>query len=241
MCTDCAQNSSISEIYPSVFSREWNSSGMELAEIMTADSLVEQLVRKAQECDSDAFAELTSLYQRRVEALVASRMVPALRKKLPVEDAVQETFSRALESIDRFRWCGEDSFMKWLGTIARNVIARAARNNKVSTNFELVREVPGSGTSPSRLARREERFDRLEQALKALTPDQRKVIRLSRIDGLKIRDIAQRLGKTPDAVQQLIVRGLRSLRRNFGDTESFHLPDRELGSDSSGSNDEAGD
>ena len=82
--------------------------------------------------------------------------------------------------------------------------------------------------SPSRLAQRGERLDRLEDALKKLTPDQRDAVRFSRLEGLKVREIADRMGKTPDAVQQLIVRGLRSLRRNFGDTESLHLPDRHL-------------
>jgi DNA-directed RNA polymerase specialized sigma24 family protein len=46
-----------------------------------------------------------------------------------------------------------------------------------------------------------------------LTPDQREAIRLARIEGLKIREVAERMGKKKDAVQQLIVRGLRSLKQ----------------------------
>ncbi len=73
------------------------------------------------------------------------------------------------------------------------------------------------------------RLSVIADALAQLTPDQRQAIQLSRIDGLKIREIAERMEKTPDAVQQLIARGLRSLRRHFGDTESLHLPDRAFG------------
>ena len=49
---------------------------------------------------------------------------------------------------------------------------------------------------------------------------------MSRIDGLRIKEIAERTGRSVDAVKQLLLRGLRSLKRNFGDTESLHLPDR---------------
>ena len=51
---------------------------------------------------------------------------------------------------------------------------------------------------------------------------------MSRIEGFKMREIAERTGRTVDAVKQLVLRGLRSLKRHFGDTGSFHLPDRIL-------------
>ncbi len=196
---------------------------------MTQQTPIEDLIRKAQAGDTDAFAQLEALYRRRIEALTASRLGPALRSKVSVDDVVQETFTRALESLDRFQWQGENSFLRWLGVIVRNVITRSARGAKVSSDIAIIERIPGSGVSPSRLAQREERFDRLEDALAQLTPEQRQAIQLSRIDGLKIREIAEKMGKTPDAVQQLIARGLRSLKRHFGDTESLHLPDRTFG------------
>ena len=188
----------------------------------------EELVRGAKEGEKEAFAELTEIYRTRLEALAASRLTPALRSKISVEDVVQETITRAFESIGGFEWRGEDSFLRWLGAISRNVVAQAARDRGGPLDVDLLRSVPGSGPSPSRLAQREERLERLEGALGQLTPDQREALRLSRIQGMRIREIAERMGKTPDAVQQLIVRGLRSLKRNFGDTQSIHLPDRPL-------------
>ena len=104
---------------------------------MAQESSVEDLVRRAQEGDPGAFAAISDLYRRRVEALAASRMAPALRRKIPVDDVVQETFVRAFESIGRFRWRGEDSFMRWIGTISRNVVARAAREKGISLDLEL--------------------------------------------------------------------------------------------------------
>ncbi|MBN1419388.1 MAG: sigma-70 region 4 domain-containing protein, partial [Planctomycetes bacterium] len=59
-------------------------------------------------------------------------------------------------------------------------------------------------------------------------PEYREAIRLARIEGLKVKEIAERLGKSPGAVKHLLARGLKELRRRFGETESFHLPDRNL-------------
>ena len=42
------------------------------------------------------------------------------------------------------------------------------------------------------------------------------------------REIAARLGRTEEAVRQILSRGLKALRQRFGDTESLHLPDRDF-------------
>ncbi len=210
---------------------------MNMVEIMAQHSSVEDLIQKAQSGDSDAFGELASLYRVRLEALATSRMTRRLRRRLAPEEVVQETLTQGFESIQRFRWQGEDSFLRWLGAIVRNVIAHAARDDRVSPDLESVVRRPGSDVTPSRLARREERFDRLQDALGHLTADQREVICMSRIEGRKIREIAEQTGRSVDAVKQLLLRGLRSLKRNFGDTESLHLPDRAFESGNSWGND----
>ena len=52
--------------------------------------------------------------------------------------------------------------------------------------ISLDEEVAASNPSPSKTARREERFDRLEAALEKLSPDHRRVIVLARIEGASI-------------------------------------------------------
>ena len=76
--------------------------------------------------------------------------------------------------------------------------------------------------------RRQERFDRLEAAVKQLAPEYRQVILLCRIEGLTSAEAAERLNRSPAAVRQLLLRALRELKQTFGDTESFNLPDRRL-------------
>lgn len=192
--------------------------------IMATESSPRELVRKAQEGDREALSEVVELYRARLGALVRSRMGPVLRKVLEPEDIVQETFARALASLERFRWTNDDSFLRWLGGIAENLIVKAAAKDKRSETLELPREIPASGVSPSRGMQREERLERLQSAIAKLTPEQREVVHLARIEGLRLREIAERTHRSENAVKQLLLRGLRSLRRNFGETESFHLP-----------------
>ena len=67
--------------------------------------------------------------------------------------------------------------------------------------------------------------------MERLRPEERAALRLSRVEGLKVSEVAKRLNKTESAVKSLITRSLRKLRESFGDTESLHLPDRGLNSE----------
>jgi hypothetical protein len=92
----------------------------------------------------------------------------------------------------------------------------------------LLKLLAAKGSSPSKNARRNERFDRLEAALEALSPARREAIILVWIQGLPVKDAARRMGKSPDAVSMLILRGLRNLRKILGKTNSLRLPPRSL-------------
>jgi RNA polymerase sigma factor (sigma-70 family) len=89
-------------------------------------------------------------------------------------------------------------------------------------------DLAGSSASPSNVFRRHERFDRLEAALKSLSPEHQQVLLLVRVEGLTITAAADRLGRTPNAVSLLLLRASRALRAAFGDTASLSLPEREL-------------
>jgi RNA polymerase sigma factor (sigma-70 family) len=183
-----------------------------MVKVMTG-SRTRDLIGRAQEGDKAAYGRLVALYERRIEALALSLMSPPLRRALPVEDVVQETFTRGFESLGRFQWRAEGSFMRWLGAIARNIIANAARRQRGLPVLELTLEISGSATSPSKLVRREERFERLKTAILDLRPEQRKVIQLFWLEGLLKKIHAGRF----------------SLRVVAGQTESpFPFPERTL-------------
>ncbi len=197
-----------------------------MAVIMKQDSSDQELIERAKAGDALALEGLTKRLRPRLAALIRCRYPGALAHE-GLDDLVQETFVRALEKLDAFEWRGEDSFFRWLASIALNVASKAVRRGRRAPG-SLDAEPAGSSLTPSRASRRNERFERLSADLETLPEDYREVLRLVRIEGLAVKDAARRLGKTPNAVSRTILRATRKLREIFGDTESLGLPDRSL-------------
>jgi RNA polymerase sigma-70 factor (ECF subfamily) len=195
---------------------------------MTNERRARDLVDRAKAGDGAAFDELVALHRRRIEGLIRTRLGARLEHEVEGDDVLQETILKALESIGRFSWQGEDSFMRWIGTIAENIIRSAARKEKRRHEIPLAKDLPGADPSQSHVIRRDERFERFQEAFDALDPDARQVIHLARIQGMPIKEVAQTIGRTPNATSILLYRALIKLRNQFGDTESLGLPPRDL-------------
>jgi RNA polymerase sigma-70 factor (ECF subfamily) len=203
----------------------------------------ERLVGRARLGDRAAFDELTIGLAEPLLRKIRRRLGSDLREILDPEDVLQETFLRAFASIGEFRWQGAESFGRWIEGIAFHFLLHSARKHgrrkvlRVERGRRVPEGDPGStagagaladGPSPSHLQRREERFERLKKAIEDLSPEYRAVVRLSRIEGLKNAEIAEKLGRSPASVRNLLFRAMKQLRRTFGDTESLSLPDRRL-------------
>ncbi len=201
--------------------------------IVVTQETEESLAGRARAGDRSAFEELLGMQRGRLRTWIDSRVGPKLRASVDIEDVLQDTQLRALESIGRFVWRGEDSFFRWLCVIAQHLIWNASKKRS-RRETRLVVEPPGPGLPPSTDMRRKERLDRLEQSLQNLRPDEREAVRLSRIEGLRIREVAERMNRPESTVQSTIARALKKLRDSFGDTESLHLPDRHSGAKDDG-------
>lgn len=192
----------------------------------------EILVERAKSGDRLAFDEMVGACEPRLRSRIERWAQLRIGPRLDIDDVLQETFVRALRSIASFEPRGEDALFRWLCGIAKNALADSARK----TTREAVKRAEGirvsglakAGATQSQALRREERFERLAAALERLPQDYREALTLARLDGLTVKEIAAKMDRTPKAVKHLIARGLRELRRVFGETESLHLPDREL-------------
>ena len=80
---------------------------------MTTQEPTSELVSKACSGDRQAFDTLVELYRLRLLRQIESRVGTNLRARLEPEDVFQDTLVRAYESIQRFRWQGEESFYSW--------------------------------------------------------------------------------------------------------------------------------
>ena len=201
------------------------------------------LFNRAQAGDHEAFGRLLNSFRPRLEVQIRLRLGSRLRIRVDPEDVLQETYLKAFQLRSRFVWQGSSSFVRWLGCIARHAIGNLARRNK-----DLRRQVrlpsrgssgggppgvedwgvEGSSASLTRRTQRYERLERLARALRALPPDRRKVVVYALLEGLPTREISRRMNRQPGAVNVLLYRALRQLRKNFGDTESLNLPSRSL-------------
>jgi RNA polymerase sigma-70 factor (ECF subfamily) len=188
----------------------------------------EQLLRQAHQGDRAAFERLVEIYKPRLEALVRVKLGSELRMRVEVDDIIQETFVGAFDSIGTLRSPDETVFFRWLAGIANHVIFNEARRQHRRPTVPFESNATTSDPSPSKGMIRDERFERLAEALDSLSPDHREVIILARIEGLSLAEVAGRMHRTQGAVAQLLWRALKRLREQFGDTESFRLPDRRL-------------
>ncbi len=189
-----------------------------------ANRPLNDLVERSARGDRGAAEDLFERHRLRLKESVESWSRFRLGPPIESEEVIQGTFAIALGSIGRFEPRGEDSFFLWLCGIAKRVLQKLGREAQRAGGPQAGSSIPASGVSPSRSLRREERLERLLAAIESLPPDNRTAIHLARIDGLKVEEIARRMGRSRDAVKHLLARGLRELRRRFGDTESLSLP-----------------
>jgi RNA polymerase sigma factor (sigma-70 family) len=133
--------------------------------------------------DEQAFRELYRRHTPRLLALVARLLA---RGDEEAEDVVQEIWVHAFESLDRFQW--NSSFPTWLTGVGlnrtRDRIRKYGRSRESA--MEIVPEVAVAPVS------HEERVD-LERMIGALPDDQRMVLVLHDVEGMKHREIADHL------------------------------------------------
>ena len=196
---------------------------------MAEEESTEVLVSRARQGDRAAFDRIATRYTRPLLDSIRAHFRAQEGALCDPEDILAETLLRAFEDLATFEWKGEDSFSRWLFGISRNVRLHEMRRMRSKLSLEAVESIPSKDPSPSRALGREERLERLERAIADLPPEYREVVRLSRIDGLKTKEVAARLGKSADAVKHLLSRAIQALRGKLDETESLHLPDRRLG------------
>jgi len=155
-----------------------------------------ELVQRAQGGDREAFRELVERYQRKIAALALGM----LRSREDALDIVQETFTKAYQSLDRFK--GDSAFYTWVYRIAHNLCVDHQRRAAKQPQVSLDATEPGEpaplplpdGPRPDQpfdRARDTELGDRLREAIRELTPDHRAVILLRELEGLSYEEISQ--------------------------------------------------
>jgi RNA polymerase sigma-70 factor (ECF subfamily) len=143
-------------------------------------------------------------------------MDPRVMPKVAPSDAVQETFLEAQRDFPNFRGATPDDLKSWLRQILLNNIANWQRHYLATAKRCIERERPladpmhsgndgdcliADSTAPTARAIRNEESQRLEQAMKRLSPNDRLVIELRHMEQLSFAEIGAQTGRSADAAR----------------------------------------
>jgi RNA polymerase sigma-70 factor, ECF subfamily len=131
-----------------------------------------------------------------------------VRDEHDAEDVTQQIFSKLLTSLERYEPTSVP-FSAWILRVSHNAAIDHMRARR-AIPFEEVRSTEEPFSDIGR-----ERWGDLRAAFETLPSDQRQVVMLRFVVGLSPAEIAERLGRTEDAVHALQHRGRRRLREQL--------------------------
>jgi RNA polymerase sigma-70 factor (ECF subfamily) len=169
-----------------------------------AEALVAAATARARDGDEDALRLLYLLYADNVFGFVLA----IVHDEHDAEDLTSEVFARLPRALSHYK-VSATPFVAWLLRVARN----AALDHLRAQRSVPLAEVPATASETEWHAH--ERLDDLRAALEALPADQRQVMVLRLIAGLTPAEVAERLGRSVDAVHALQHRARRKLREEL--------------------------
>ena len=192
----------------------------------------QHLIVLAKDGDETALDQLCRVYSERVRWIVRLRMGAEIRSKLESMDLAQDVLISAFRDLGNFTYKNEGDFLRWLSEIAENRLrdnldrlhadkrdirkeVRFDSHRPTTENSFVGSAEPIDLTTPSVIMSKREDLARLAKALDALKPEYRKVIVLTKIEGLSYKEIAESLGKSSDAVRMLVSRAIAALSGAF--------------------------
>ena len=137
------------------------------------------------------------------------------------EDMMQNVFYRMLRS--RHTFTGEGEFRTWMYHLARNVLkdhlkqVRRRGNHYSVAGYE--ERLPAGGAADEQIERKLE-IKALEKALGSLSPENREVLILARLQELKYAEIAEVMEISVGAVKVRVHRAINQLKELYWQSET---------------------
>lgn len=186
---------------------------------------IRDLIERAQQADQAALGELLEVHRPYLRMLARRYIGRQLRARVDESDLIQQTCLSAFRNFPQYAGPEADQFLIWLKQIHERNIQDCLRQHLNAAKRSLHKEEPvsepqladlaGDSASPSqRLLNREDAV-RLAQLLETLPDDQQEAIRLRHLENWPLKEIAQHLQRSDQAVCGLLKRGMRKLREQL--------------------------
>ncbi len=182
------------------------------------------LLIAARSGDRTALGVLLDEYRDQLRDQSARELRNRFAGRLDASDVVQQTCMSALRHFSDFQGNDPAEFDAWLRQVHRRNLIDEVRKHSGRAKRDATREVAGNDpegapskllaqqSTPSRAAIRADEAVELERAIAKLPPAQAQVVRMKHLQGRKLSEIAQAIGRSDEAVAGLLRRGLRQLR-----------------------------
>lgn len=170
---------------------------------MNAAVLDENLIIRMAEGDKNAFSE----FYEQTSSAVYGFALSILRNKHDAEDVMHDAFIKAYTAAITYSPAGKP--MAWLLTIVRNLCLNKIKAGKVCEDISEYEYLAGTDADDS--------LDRivLEEALTILDSEERQIVILHALTGLKHREIADIMGVPTGTVLSKYNRSLKKMRREL--------------------------
>lgn len=165
---------------------------------------------EAAKISREAFALLYDRYVARIYRYACART----GSHQDAEDLTSETFRRALEHLDGYRWEGIP-FGAWLHRIAANLLIERYRKECLKEPLDMRLGLADDNPLPEQVTLAREEAGNLWAAVATLPPDQRRAVVLRFSHGLRGKEIAERMDRSEGAVKQLLFRAMATLRERL--------------------------
>ena len=180
----------------------------------------EDLIREVLAGDRDAYAGVVRSYQVKVLGLCTSLLGNATQ----AEDAAQEIFIKAYQSLQSFR--GDSSFSTWLYRITINHCLNQQAKKKRQRWFSLdfisdseIEQNPApthdANNRPDTVLEQKETELIIQNSINSLPKQQRIAIILSRYEGLTYQEIAEVMHCSVASVESRLFRAKQNLYRKL--------------------------
>jgi RNA polymerase sigma-70 factor (ECF subfamily) len=191
---------------------------------------MESLLRRASAGDPGATARLLDGYRSRLKQMVRCRMDSRLVQRFDPSDVVQETLLAASAKMPQYLRAQPVPFYPWLRRLAWERLIDLQRQHLGAQRRSVAREQPPCGelsdesmdelaasicpqsVGPLSALVRQERLDHMRDALSQLDEQQREVLVLRYLEGLRLHEVADVMGTSVASTKMRHMRAIRRLR-----------------------------